>query len=132
MIELQILVYGIVTTALFFDFVNGFQDSANSIATVVGIRVLKPIQAVTMAAVANFIGPFVWHCCSSYSWKGNYSTRVFYSICYFCGTNRSNCLGFNYMVLWYAIIKQQCINWRPHCDLRPTEGFVLKQEVELY
>src|ERR687886_1699371 len=60
MIELQVLVYGIVTTALFFDFVNGFHDSANSIATVVGTRVLKPIQAVAMAAVANFIGPFVF------------------------------------------------------------------------
>jgi inorganic phosphate transporter, PiT family len=60
MIELQVVVYGIVTAALFFDFVNGFHDSANSIATVVGTRVLKPIQAVAMAAVANFIGPFVF------------------------------------------------------------------------
>jgi inorganic phosphate transporter, PiT family len=41
MIELPVLVYGIVTTALLFDFVNGFHDSANSIATVVGTRVLK-------------------------------------------------------------------------------------------
>src|ERR671935_1270976 len=57
---IELLVYGIVTTALFFDFVNGFHDSANSIATVVGTRVLKPIQAVAMAAVANFIGPFVF------------------------------------------------------------------------
>lgn len=60
MIELKVLVYGIVTTALFFDFVNGFHDSANSIATVVGTLVLKPIQAVAMAAIANFIGPFVF------------------------------------------------------------------------
>ena len=60
MIELQVLVYRIVTTALFFDFVNGFHDSASSIATVVGTLVLKPIQAVTMAAIANFIGPFVF------------------------------------------------------------------------
>jgi inorganic phosphate transporter, PiT family len=60
MIELQVLVYRIVTTALFFDFVNGFHDSANSIATVVGTLVLKPIQAVAMAAIANFIGPFVF------------------------------------------------------------------------
>src|ERR671931_698771 len=60
MIQLQVIVYGIVTTALFFDFVNGFHDSANSIATVVGTRVLKPIQAVSMAAIANFIGPFVF------------------------------------------------------------------------
>ena len=60
MLELQIVVYGIVTAALFFDFVNGFHDSTNSIATLVGTRVLKPIQAVAMAAVANFIGPFIF------------------------------------------------------------------------
>ena len=58
--DLQLLVYGVITTALFFDFVNGFHDSANSIATVVGTRVLKPIQAVAMAAVANFVGPFIF------------------------------------------------------------------------
>jgi inorganic phosphate transporter, PiT family len=55
-----VLVYGIVTTALFFDFVNRFHDSANSIVTVLRTRVLKPIQAVAMAAVANFVGPFVF------------------------------------------------------------------------
>ena len=60
MADLQLLVYGVITTALFFDFVNGFHDSANSIATVVGTRVLKPVQAVAMAAVANFIGPFIF------------------------------------------------------------------------
>jgi PiT family inorganic phosphate transporter len=54
-----VLVCGILT-ALFFDFVNGFHDSANAIATVVGTRVLKPIQAVSMAALANFAGPFVF------------------------------------------------------------------------
>src|SRR2546428_11611222 len=47
-------------TALFFDFVNGFHDAANSIATVVGTRVLRPLQAVGMAAVANFAGAFVF------------------------------------------------------------------------
>ena len=58
--DLQLLVYGVIATALFFDFVNGFHDSANSIATVVGTRVLKPVQAVAMAAIANFIGPFIF------------------------------------------------------------------------
>jgi inorganic phosphate transporter, PiT family len=60
MAEIQFLVYGVIAAALFFDFVNGFHDSANSIATVVGTRVLKPVQAVAMAAVANFIGPFIF------------------------------------------------------------------------
>jgi PiT family inorganic phosphate transporter len=49
-----------ILVALFFDFINGFHDAANSIATVVGTRILKPLQAVSMAAVANFVGPFLF------------------------------------------------------------------------
>ncbi|HXV46589.1 MAG TPA: inorganic phosphate transporter [Nitrososphaera sp.] len=52
--------YGAIAAALFFDFVNGFHDAANSIATVVGTRVLRPLQAVSIAAMANFVGPFVF------------------------------------------------------------------------
>jgi len=60
LIPIEIAVYSAISTALFFDFVNGFHDSANSIATVVGTRVLRPVYAVMMAAVANFAGPFVF------------------------------------------------------------------------
>lgn len=56
----MILVITIICIALFFDFLNGFHDSANSIATVVATRVLKPRQAVLMAAIANFISAFVF------------------------------------------------------------------------
>jgi len=49
-----------ILVALFFDFVNGFHDAANSIATVVGTRILRPLQAVTLAAAANFVGPFIF------------------------------------------------------------------------
>jgi len=45
----------IVALALVFDFLNGFHDSANSIATVVSTRVLSPRQAVVWAAVFNFV-----------------------------------------------------------------------------
>ena len=45
----------IVLVALAFDFFNGFHDAANSIATVVATRVLKPWQAVIWAAFWNFI-----------------------------------------------------------------------------
>ncbi len=55
-----LVVYGAIAAALFFDFVNGFHDAANSIATVVGTRVLRPLQAVSIAAAANFAGPFVF------------------------------------------------------------------------
>jgi len=58
--EYSILTFAAIGTALFFDFVNGFHDSANAIATVVGTRVLKPIHAVTIAAFANFVGPFLF------------------------------------------------------------------------
>ena len=40
---------GVIALALLFDFVNGFHDAANSIATVVATRVLSPIQAVAWA-----------------------------------------------------------------------------------
>ena len=49
------LVIAIVTSALLFDFLNGFHDAANSIATVVSTRVLSPMSAVMWAAFFNFI-----------------------------------------------------------------------------
>lgn len=55
-----LVVYGAIGAALFFDFVNGFHDAANSIATVVGTKVLTPLRAVSLAAAANFAGPFVF------------------------------------------------------------------------
>ena len=58
--NIDIAVYIGISAALFFDFVNGFHDSANAIATVVGTRVLRPLYAVGMAAVANFAGPFIF------------------------------------------------------------------------
>src|SRR2546430_8156053 len=51
-------VAGIVLTALVFDFLNGFHDAANSIATVVSTRVLSPGQAVIWAAFFNFVAAF--------------------------------------------------------------------------
>jgi PiT family inorganic phosphate transporter len=48
----------IVAVAFIFDFINGFHDSANSIATVVGTRVLNPLVAVAWAAAFNFLAAF--------------------------------------------------------------------------
>ena len=56
---IEIVIVGIAV-ALVFDFVNGFNDSANSVATVIGTRVLKPLQAVALSAAANFAGPFLF------------------------------------------------------------------------
>jgi inorganic phosphate transporter, PiT family len=54
---LSIVVF-IVFVALVFDFINGFHDAANSIATIVSTRVLTPLQAVVWAAFFNFVAAF--------------------------------------------------------------------------
>ena len=53
-------VVGLVAVALTFDFINGFHDAANSIATVVSTRVLSPGQAVIWAAFFNFVAAFAF------------------------------------------------------------------------
>jgi PiT family inorganic phosphate transporter len=50
----------IIALALIFDYINGFHDAANSIATVVSTKVLTPFQAVVWAAVFNFVAFFIF------------------------------------------------------------------------
>jgi inorganic phosphate transporter, PiT family len=54
------LVVIVVIVALIFDFVNGFHDAANAIATIVVSKTLTPLQAVALAGAANFIGYFTF------------------------------------------------------------------------
>jgi inorganic phosphate transporter, PiT family len=54
-----ILLILVVVLALTFDYINGFHDTANAIATSVATRVLSPAQAIAMAAVLNFIGALI-------------------------------------------------------------------------
>ncbi len=54
------LVVVIVVVALIFDYFNGFNDAANSIATIVATRVLTPYQAVAWAAFFNFVSAFTF------------------------------------------------------------------------
>src|ERR1700694_1911659 len=54
---LAVIIIGI---ALIFDYINGFHDAANSIATVVATRVLTPFQAVLWAAFFNFVSAFTF------------------------------------------------------------------------
>ena len=53
------LVLVVILTALIFEFINGFHDTANSIATVVATKVLTPGQAIILAASTNLIGAFM-------------------------------------------------------------------------
>ncbi len=57
---LLLTVIGLIAVALIFDYINGFHDAANSIATVVSTRVLSPGQAVVWAAFFNFIAAFTF------------------------------------------------------------------------
>ena len=50
----------IIVLALVFDYINGFHDAANSIATIVSTKVLTPFQAVVWAAVFNFVAYFIF------------------------------------------------------------------------
>ena len=49
-----------VATALLFDFLNGFHDSANTVATMISSRAMGPRAALALNAIANFVGPFLF------------------------------------------------------------------------
>src|SRR3569623_570676 len=55
-----VFLIAIIVLALLFDYINGFHDAANSIATIVSTKVLTPFQAVLWAAAFNFIAFFIF------------------------------------------------------------------------
>src|SRR5580765_254783 len=57
---LMTLLIVIIVLALIFDYINGFHDAANSIATIVSTKVLTPFQAVVWAAFFNFVAYFIF------------------------------------------------------------------------
>jgi len=57
---ISLFVIALIALALSFDFLNGFHDAANAIATIVVTKTLTPFQAVLLAGFANFIGYFVF------------------------------------------------------------------------
>src|SRR5690606_10299313 len=60
MLDFSILLLVIIALALIFDYINGFHDAANAIATVVSTKVLTPFQAVLWAAMFNFAAYFIF------------------------------------------------------------------------
>ena len=57
--EIQFLIFVVIILALIFDFINGFHDTANAIATSVSTRALQPNHAIVLAATLNFVGAMV-------------------------------------------------------------------------
>src|SRR5438093_6286403 len=60
-LQLSVSVWLLLALALAFDFLNGFHDAANSVATVVSTRVLSPQAAVVWAAFFNFVAFLIFH-----------------------------------------------------------------------
>jgi PiT family inorganic phosphate transporter len=58
--DYSFLLISVIALALIFDFINGFHDAANSIATIVSTKVLTPLQAVIWAAMFNFLAFFIF------------------------------------------------------------------------
>jgi PiT family inorganic phosphate transporter len=56
----HLLIVILVALALLFDFLNGFHDSANVVATMISSRAMTPTAALVIASVANFLGPFIF------------------------------------------------------------------------
>src|ERR1700679_4045491 len=54
----MVLIFTVIVVALAFEYINGFHDTANSIATVVSTKVLTPRQAILLAAFTNLVGAF--------------------------------------------------------------------------
>src|SRR6185312_3702300 len=66
----------VLLAALVFEYINGFHDAANSIATVVSTKVLTARQAITMAAVCDLIGAFLGTAVATTVGKGLVDTSV--------------------------------------------------------
>ena len=73
----------IITLALIFDYINGFHDAANSIATIVSTKVLTPFQAVIWAAFFNFVAFFVGP--DPPEWREDASVAYFKDKLYYLG-----------------------------------------------
>ena len=57
--ELTLIVVLVIALALFFDFTNGFHDTANAMATPIATGALRPKVAVAIAAILNLVGAFL-------------------------------------------------------------------------
>jgi len=65
----------VLLTALVFEYINGFHDAANAIATVVSTKVLTPRQAIALAAVFNLVGALMGTAVASTIGKGLVDTE---------------------------------------------------------
>ena len=92
----------VIILALIFDYINGFHDAANSIATIVSTKVLNPLQAVIWAAFFNFVAFFIFsdHAVANTISKTVVSEYVTLNVI-FAGLLAA--IGWNLLTWWYGI-----------------------------
>ena len=113
----------LIALALIFDFMNGFHDSANSIATVVSTGVLKPHHAVIMAATFNFIAFYVLpHKVAATIGKCIVQASVVDQIRHSRCVDGGNFVECHYLVLRHSFLLITCLDgrfdWRRSCQKR--------------
>ena len=111
----------IIIFAFVFDYINGFHDSANSIATIVSTKVLTPFQAVVWAAFFNFAAFFIskyivggFGIADTIFQKRPYSNRRSAgTLCYFFRSARRHYLEPDHLVVWHPLQFFPCSHRRP-------------------
>lgn len=95
-------VLAIVVIAFIFDFINGFHDSANSIATIVGTRVLSPFAAVVWAATFNFAAAFFGSTAVAKAVSSGFVVQAFVDPWVICA-GLIGAIVWNLFTWWYGI-----------------------------
>src|ERR1043166_6910171 len=103
MVDTTLLItVAIIAAALIFDFINGFHDAANSIATVVASRVLRPLIAVLWAAAFNFLALFIFDTgVAKTVGSGMIDLRLLTPMAVFAGL--LGAIGWNLITWWWKI-----------------------------
>jgi phosphate/sulfate permease len=91
----------VLLTALVFEYINGFHDAANAIATVVSTKVLTPRQAIALAAVFNLIGALMGTAVASTIGKGLVDTNVVTMATIFSGL--MGAIIWNLITWWFGL-----------------------------
>jgi inorganic phosphate transporter, PiT family len=95
------LILTVILVALIFEYINGFHDTANSIATIVGTKVLSPRQAILMAAITNLLGALAGTAVATTVGKGMVDSNYVTSVTVICGL-----LGgiiWNLLTWWFGL-----------------------------
>jgi hypothetical protein len=103
----------VMVTALVFEYINGFHDSANAIATVVSTKVLTARAAIIYAGVLNMVGAFMGTHVASTIGKGIVSTEMRYPGCYSLRPAVGHHLEFDHLVLRHPFQFLPCSDRRP-------------------